>query len=113
MKGDMFRYFIPEGGAGTLSRSTIAFLAANYTGMVATLLLVLLLAISNDVSLRALGPARWKSIQRLNYVLSALVVIHGALYLAIGKLSLILIATFIVIVIFVVQVQIGGRALRR
>lgn len=112
MKGEIVRYFIPESGARVLSRGAVAFLAANYTGLVATLLLVLLLSISNDVSLRTLGPVRWKSIQRLNYLLAALVVVHGALYLAIGKLSLILVAAFVLIVVYVSQIQMRGRLSR-
>src|SRR5262249_8608454 len=36
---------------------------ANYTGLGATLILAMLLALSNDMSLRRLGTKRWKSLQ--------------------------------------------------
>lgn len=54
--------------------------AANYAGLGATLVLLLLLAISNDRSLRRLGAARWKAWQRLNYLAFALVAVHGVAY---------------------------------
>jgi sulfoxide reductase heme-binding subunit YedZ len=40
-------------------------------------ILLLLLALSNDLSLRRLKRAEWKSLQRWNYGLFALVFIHG------------------------------------
>lgn len=53
---------------------------ANWTGLGATLLLVLLLALSSDRSIRVLGATRWKGLQRLAYVLLALVAVHTVLY---------------------------------
>ena len=40
---------------------------SNETGLIAALILLVLLATSNDASLRNLGLARWKSWQRWNY----------------------------------------------
>jgi methionine sulfoxide reductase heme-binding subunit len=54
---------------------------ANWLGLFATLIVLLLLAISNDRALRALGTARWKMLQRLNYGLIALVALHGLFYI--------------------------------
>lgn len=53
---------------------------ANYSGLVATLLLALLLALSNDRALRKLGTPRWKRIQRYNYLCFAMVAIHAAAF---------------------------------
>ena len=53
---------------------------ANYTGAVGTLLLIALLATSNDYSLRALGTPRWKQLQRWNYAVFALTAIHAIGY---------------------------------
>jgi sulfoxide reductase heme-binding subunit YedZ len=61
---------------------------ANYTGLAAALLLVFLVALSNDVSLKRLGAPRWKSLQRWNYALFALVLVHGILYQVIEKRTL-------------------------
>lgn len=55
---------------------------ANESGLLATLLVVLLLATSNDISLRRLGAAKWKSLQRFNYALLALTAVHACLYAA-------------------------------
>jgi sulfoxide reductase heme-binding subunit YedZ len=49
---------------------------ANYTGLVAALLLLALLATSNDASLRALGTPGWKSLQRWNYGVFGLLIVH-------------------------------------
>ena len=58
---------------------------ANYTGAVSTLLLLALFATSNDLSLRALGAAQWKQLQRWNYAVFALAAIHSVAYLTIEK----------------------------
>jgi DMSO/TMAO reductase YedYZ heme-binding membrane subunit len=39
-----------------------------------------LISISNDYSIRKLGSGKWKNIQRLNYLLFGLVLIHTLLY---------------------------------
>lgn len=59
---------------------------ANYSGLVGALILIALLATSNDASLRALNVRGWKKLQRWNYALFGLVAIHTAVYaLAIEK----------------------------
>ena len=54
---------------------------SNHTGLIAALILLLLLATSNDVSLRRLGPSRWKGWQRWNYACFALAALHSFSYL--------------------------------
>jgi sulfoxide reductase heme-binding subunit YedZ len=49
---------------------------SNYTGAVSVLVIIALLAMSNDFSLRALGTPRWKQLQRWNYVAFALAAAH-------------------------------------
>lgn len=56
------------------------FGVANYTGLACTLLVLLLLATSNDYSLRKLGTRSWKKLQRWNYAAFALLVIHALGY---------------------------------
>lgn len=53
---------------------------ANYTGLVAGLLLLALLATSNDWSLRKLGTPGWKQLQRWNYAVFGLTAIHTVAY---------------------------------
>jgi sulfoxide reductase heme-binding subunit YedZ len=49
---------------------------SNYTGAVSTLIVIALLAMSNDYSLKALGTPRWKQLQRWNYAAFALAAAH-------------------------------------
>jgi sulfoxide reductase heme-binding subunit YedZ len=57
----------------------------NDTGLLAALLLLLLLAISNDFSLRRLGTRTWKSLQRWTYGAMALTVMHAVAYQFVEK----------------------------
>jgi sulfoxide reductase heme-binding subunit YedZ len=45
----------------------------------------LLLALSNDLSLRRLGTRKWKSLQRWTYAAVALTIAHGVAYQQIEK----------------------------
>jgi sulfoxide reductase heme-binding subunit YedZ len=74
--GDVVRYF----AAGGLSLRTDLFGLANHTGLVATLMLLALVATSSDQALSLLGARRWKRMHRLSYLLFALVVGHGLIY---------------------------------
>ena len=58
---------------------------ANYTGAIATLVLLALLATSSDYALRAMGTPRWKQLQRYNYALFALTILHALAYQFIEK----------------------------
>jgi methionine sulfoxide reductase heme-binding subunit len=53
---------------------------ANYTGLIATLVLIGLLATSNDAALRKLGTPGWKKLQRWNYACFALTAVHTIAY---------------------------------
>jgi sulfoxide reductase heme-binding subunit YedZ len=57
----------------------------NDTGTLAALFFLLLLAISNDFSLRRLGAQKWKSLQRWTYAAVALTVAHAAAYQQVEK----------------------------
>jgi methionine sulfoxide reductase heme-binding subunit len=61
---------------------------ANYTGLIGTLIVILLLATSNDYSLRRLGTPQWKRLQRWNYAVFALIAAHAIGYLAIESQKL-------------------------
>jgi sulfoxide reductase heme-binding subunit YedZ len=54
---------------------------SNHTGLVAALILLVLLATSNDMALRRLGPPRWKGWQRWNYACFVLAALHTFGYL--------------------------------
>ena len=81
---------------------------SNHTGLIATLLLVILLALSNDYSLRSLGRTRWKTIHRSVYVAFVLIVAHGALYQLLEKRIRGFVVLFGVMVATVVAIQLAG-----
>ena len=56
---------------------------ANYSGLIASLVLIALLATSNDYSLRTLGTRQWKRLQRWNYLIFAITAIHAVAYLTV------------------------------
>lgn len=85
---------------------------ANYTGAVATLLLVVLFATSNDVSMRVFGTPRWKALQRWNYAAFGLAAIHSFGYQAIEKQKIVWVTTVIFCVAITVAIQ-GAGFLRR
>ena len=82
---------------------------ANWTGVAEALLLVLLLAISNDASLRKLGTKRWKSWQRWTYWVAVLTVAHALGYQIEAKQHGEWIAVFAVVTVIVLAMQLDGR----
>jgi sulfoxide reductase heme-binding subunit YedZ len=70
--GQILRYFFGPDGGLLLN----LFGLSNDLGAAATVILLALLALSNDWALRRLRGPRWKAVQRLNYVLFPLVIGH-------------------------------------
>uniref|UniRef100_E6PXX1 Ferric oxidoreductase domain-containing protein n=1 Tax=mine drainage metagenome TaxID=410659 RepID=E6PXX1_9ZZZZ len=81
---------------------------ANFVGLAATLLFVILWAISNDLSLRTLGTRRWKSLQRWTYVAMGLTAAHGIAYQLVEKRHLPWVLIFAGLLITVATVQLLG-----
>ena len=73
-------YFYRDSERHTLPFRHDLFGFANYTGLISALILIALLATSNDYSLRILGTPRWKQLQRWNYGAAALAAIHTFAY---------------------------------
>lgn len=69
-------YFVAPDGSPRLN----SFGLGNWTGLAATLIVMGLLALSNDFALRKLKAGPWKWLQRLNYALFALVLLHAFFY---------------------------------
>jgi len=107
--GDIRLYFFKaiDGENAFALRSDI-FGSANYVGLVAALILVLLMILSNDASLKWLKPRRWKSLQRLNYVFFAGVLVHGILFQIIEKRVMPIVLLFVLIMVIPVVVQCIG-----
>ena len=107
-KGKMWLYFLPERDAMTFPLRIDPFGFANYAGLVSTLILLLLLALSNDASLRALGASRWKSLQRWSYAGALLMVAHGVVYQILEKRTMGFVVAFAAIVLLVIAIQFAG-----
>jgi sulfoxide reductase heme-binding subunit YedZ len=109
LRGHMWEYFFapPGGPRGDLPRVDL-FGFANYTGLAITLVLTVLLAISNDRALRRLGTRRWKALQRWNYAAFVLVILHAAAYQIIERRELLLVAVLGAIAMVVVASQLAG-----
>ena len=83
LRGRMWMYFFKGLHPFKLQNTQFGF--ANFTGLGAALLFLMLLAISNDLSLRTLKARRWKSLQRWTYAAFVLTGAHGIAYQAIEK----------------------------
>ena len=91
-----------------------AFGFANYTGAVSAILVITLLATSNDYSLRTLGTCEWKKVQRWNYAVFALAGVHALLYQeAVEKQQWLFVAIVIVCVVLTAVFQVIVFARRR
>lgn len=66
---------------------------ANYTGSIATIILLLLFVTSNDYALRLLGTPKWKQLQRWNYVLFVFAFLHTIAYQTMEKQHVSFVAT--------------------
>ncbi len=81
LRGRMWLYFLDE--HHRVRHDWFGF--GNDTGGAAALLFLLLLAISNDLSLRGLGARRWKSLQRWTYAAVILTILHAVAYQHVEK----------------------------
>jgi sulfoxide reductase heme-binding subunit YedZ len=103
----------PAEQAGWFPLRLDSFGWANHLGLLAGLLLVLLLVLSNDWSLRRLGAQRWKGLQRWNYAVFGLVLAHGVLYQVLEKRIAGWVITFAVLSVLIIALQMAGFRGRR
>jgi DMSO/TMAO reductase YedYZ heme-binding membrane subunit len=107
--GKMWLYFLPPADATyTFPLRIDPFGLTNYAGLGATLILLLLLSLSNDASLRSLGASRWKSLQRWNYAGALLVAAHGTVYQILEKRAAGFIVAFAALVLLALAMQLAG-----
>jgi methionine sulfoxide reductase heme-binding subunit len=115
--GSMLLYFFRQIGPDKLLTVRLDFFGlANYVGLIATLVVALLLSLSNDCSLRRLGAHHWKSLQRWNYLCFVLIALHGAIYQVIEKRKLpypIVLGATLVVVAVLQWSAFRNRQLRR
>lgn len=80
---DFLAFFIAQDGSPLVN----SFGLGNWTGLAALVIVTALFAISSDAALRKLKARPWKRLQRLNYVLFALVVLHAYFYGALLRVT--------------------------
>ena len=110
LRGKMWQYFIYPPGQWRhhIPFRFDVFGLGNYTGLAAGLILLLLLTLSNDLSLRRLGSRRWKTLQRANYVGMVLIVVHGIAYQVMEKRKAYFVAVFVLQVMIAIAWQWAG-----
>jgi DMSO/TMAO reductase YedYZ heme-binding membrane subunit len=91
----MHLYFLqPPEAQAYLPIRLDAFGTANYLGILAGAVLLLLLLLSSDRALRWLGASRWKAWQRLSYVGALAILGHGILYQILERRRAVLVVAF-------------------
>jgi len=111
--GEFRRYFTIEGlFAGAPQPAKILFVASNYIGAVAAVLLLILLGLSNDLSLAKLGRDRWKRAQRTAYLILPMLIAHGAIYQLLERRAAGLVVIFAAAILSVLGLQLAGARLR-
>jgi methionine sulfoxide reductase heme-binding subunit len=114
MSGKFWLYFVYSANETHLLPIRFDFFGfANYTGLIATLILAFLLALSNDLSIRILGGKCWKNLQRWNYGLYVLVVLHASTYQLVEKRQLPYPILFALLVVVVIVIQWAGFRRRK
>jgi sulfoxide reductase heme-binding subunit YedZ len=98
--GQILDFFVRDG------RPLIdSFGLGNWTGLAALVIVAGLLALSTNRAVRELKARTWKDLQRLNYTLFALVVLHAIFYGALLRMTspFTLLLIFTVIAVFIAQ----------
>lgn len=107
--GDMLAYFLHRDPLdGRLHLQLDAFRFANLAGLAATVVFVILLALSNNRSIQLLKIKRWKALQRSSYAAAALVLTHGAIYQLLERRDAGFVALFFAVIAAVSAVQWAG-----
>jgi len=105
LNGQILYFFLQASGLG-LQLNVYGF--SNDSGLFATILLLLLLALSNAASLRVLKGKWWKRMQRLTYLLALLAVAHAFGYQYLNQREQFLFVMVIVLSFLILACQAGG-----
>jgi methionine sulfoxide reductase heme-binding subunit len=105
LRPDPIQYFFYRTPAGIGGLRYDLWGAANDVGLLAALVILVLLTVSNNLSIRIMGGATWKRIQRWSYIGAILVIVHGLLYQAVEKRKPVLVAAVLIVAVAVTMVQ--------
>lgn len=79
----------------------------NWTGLTALVIVLVLLGLSTDSALQELKAKTWKDLQRLNYTLFALVILHALFYGALARTT----SPFTLLLVVTVITVVAGQAI--
>ena len=109
MGGKIWPYFFPGPDARYNFPVRLDWFGlTNYMGLVATVILVMLLCLSNNASIRALGGKRWKFLQRWNYVAALLTIFHAWVYQFIETRYVAYVVVMTIFALVVMCLQLAG-----
>ncbi|GAC1416498.1 MAG: hypothetical protein NVSMB62_06200 [Acidobacteriaceae bacterium] len=114
LRGRPWLYYVYEhhkNGPSGLRHDVFGF--NNFTGLIATFVLIALFATSNDWSLRRLGTPKWKQLQRWNYLCFALSAAHAIGYQTMEKQKAAFIAVAATCIGITLVLQTIGFVIRR
>ncbi len=109
--GNLLSYFFKEEN-GSLSPQLSLFGLSNDVGLIAALVIIFLMVLSNNYFLRRLKGKRWKNLQRFNYLLFGLTLLHTFgqqissnrgpifIYIVVGLAGTVLVAQFIGVIVY-------------
>lgn len=109
--GNILLYFFDKQSNGSYSPQLNLSGLSNLTGLLAMLVMLGLLLTSNNLSLRWLKGKSWKFVQRFNYPLSILVLVHTIGYLILNGRETFFTFLLAALVFFVVEAQLVGVGL--
>ena len=111
LRGNMWQYFFKKPADNYIIRLD-DFGIANYTGLLSAIVIVLLLAISNDFSIKRIKAKRWKNIQRFAYLMFLLAIVHILFYRVISENLNIYYYFYLPLILIVLTFQSVGFILR-
>ncbi len=111
MNGDIVQYFFERTAHHGFKPLSNLFGLSNYTGAVATVGLILLLFLSNDLSLKWLRGPLWKWIQRLNYALIVVALAHTIGYQLVVEREQVMMLIVLGLTAVMMLAQIAGVAM--
>lgn len=107
--GRFVQYFIyPPGQSHAIPFRFDAFGLTNNLGLICTVIMIGLLCLSNNRSLRMMGASSWKKWQRLTYLLALALPIHGLIYQFLEKRIGLYTVLLLAITLAVFAVQMSG-----
>ena len=111
LRGRPWLYYVYEHRLFTPRHDLFGF--GNYTGLLSALVLIALLATSNDYTLRALGTPGWKKLQRWNYAAFTLAAAHSVAYQSSEKQARGFVVCIALTIAITLTLQVAGYQRRR